>query len=252
MLLGAPVAALAATSITNLTLDGLSNTTVDAGDDINARVVYDITSNDDSESLSWELVGSGLPKTCVNIQDQLNSGTFHPEFDIDTTGATAGVWDIEVELYGTNGTGANQLCTNPSDDSMTFTNVVSIEEDSDSSGGSGNGGNGNNTGSDNTPAWLVAFQAQIAAMIAALTPATPPVVVVPPANTACAEYATLSAGLSQGSDTRPGGRVGQLQSFLMYKGFNIPLLSSNQAPYGFYGSQSAFAAASFVMANHCV
>lgn len=87
------------------------------------------------------------------------------------------------------------------------------------------------------PAWAVPLFANLGS-----TPA--------PA-TACAEYASVSAGLSVGSDTRVGGRVGKLQSFLMYKGFDIPFLSSNQAPYGYYGTQTRDAAAGFVSANHC-
>jgi hypothetical protein len=76
----------------------------------------------------------------------------------------------------------------------------------------------------------------------------------PVVNTACAEYASLSAGLSVGSDTRSpygGGRVGQLQGFLLGKGGHIPLLETNKAPYGFYGVQTDAAVNGFVSANHC-
>ncbi len=95
-------------------------------------------------------------------------------------------------------------------------------------------------GDSSMPSWL-------AALIAALKPTTP----TPAPSSACSEYNSLKAGLSVGSDTRPGGSVGKFQSFLMYKGFNIPLLSSNQAPYGYFGQQSLSASNSFALANGC-
>lgn len=242
-----PVAAFASTNITNLTLDGGANATVDEGSTVNGELTYDITSNDDVESLSWQVVGSGLPKTCVNIDDRLNSGTFQSTFDIDTNGASTGTWDVKVTLYGTNDEGVNNLCEGSGDDNMTFSNRLSINPDS-TTDNNGNNGNGNSGTSNNTA--LSAIMQALQAIIAKLTaPATPPASTASPA---CAEYASLSSGLSQGSDTRQGGRVGQLQSFLMYKGFNISLLSSNQAPYGYYGSQTASAASGFVSSNHCI
>lgn len=243
MSLALPLSAFAATNLTFLTVDGLANTSVNVGDSINAKVTYAITSNDDVESLDWELVGSGLPPQCVDIADQINTGTFHPQFEMNTDGATGGTFDVKVRLYGVNGSGVDQTCGDGPNDTMTFTNRISIAEDGNDTGiGSGTGNTGNGSGTVSQMDKLIAL---ITAMLHPTTPA-------PTTNSVCTEYASLSSGLSYGSDTRQGGRVGQLQSFLMYKGFNIPLLSSNQAPYGFYGSQTSSAASGFVAANHCI
>jgi len=107
------------------------------------------------------------------------------------------------------------------------------------------GGEVSGSTSTSLQAQINQLAAQIAALVAAMTPTTPA------AGSACAEYSSLKLGLSVGSDTRPGGSVGRFQSFLMYKGYDIPLLSSNQAPYGYFGVQTNSASMSFASANHC-
>lgn len=87
---------------------------------------------------------------------------------------------------------------------------------------------------------------QLMAMLAALVhPATPP---APVASADCVAYAKASAGAMQGTTSTANGR---LQGFLIGEGMNIPLLQSNQAPYGYFGNQTANALAQFMAAYHC-
>lgn len=230
-----PVAAFAGTNVTFLTVDGLANTTANVGESINAQVTYDITSNDDVESLSWELVGSGLPKTCVDIPDQINTGTFHPSFDIDTAGATAGTWDVKISLYGTNDEGTNQLCENPADDTMTFSNRVAITETaSNNTGvGAGTGNTGNSAGSHTSQ--LDALIALLTKLIAGGTVggSTPP----PSADPACAAFTAANVGTQPNVYNDSNVR---LQGFLLSQGASIPALKAGAA-FGYYGNQTTAA-----------
>lgn len=235
-----PLAALANTDITNLTLDGFANATVDVGDSVSAKVTYDVTSNDDVESLSWELVGSGLPKTCVDVPDQINTGTFHPEFDIDTTGATAGTWDVKIQLYGTNDEGVNQLCEGTADDTMTFTNRIAISESNDNNTGTGTGTG--NTGTGNGK------QSQLDKLIALLTalvagkPSTPT-----STSAVCTAYSQANSGTLM--NARNSANI-RLQGFLLSQGADIPALAAG-ASFGFFGPQTIAAQSLFVSSNHC-
>jgi hypothetical protein len=247
MVAGFALPAIAATNLTFLTVDGGTNATVTEGSTVEAKVTFDTTASTDLESMAWELVGSGLPKTCVDVADRISDGTFTSSFDVDTTGASEGTWDVRITTYGDDGADASNLCeASDQTDSQVFTDRITVVDSNND-----NQDNNNNTGSHNQSALEKAIAA-LTALIAKLGTGGAPATTTPPTtSTACTEYSSLSMGLSQGSDTRPGGRVGQLQSFLMYKGFSIPLLSANQAPYGYFGVQTQAAVFSFVMANHC-
>lgn len=256
MMLLSPVAAFASVNFDTLngvTFNGKSSLAgVDAvqpGSSIDVRSLINSTGGTDFNSMSIDWVGDFLPPVCVSFPEQTQSGAFFESISA-TAPTSAGVWDAQLKLYGVNGIGQDFNC-NPSNvvDTYNANGRVAVADNTTLVSNNNNTNTGNSAQVGST-AW---FQAQIAALSAAIAalahPATPP---APTASSACADYASLSAGLSQGSDTRQGGRVGQLQSFLMYKGFNIPLLSSNQAPYGYYGSQTAMAASGFVGANHCI
>lgn len=241
-LLIAPVAALASTNLTFLTVDGLANTSVNVGDSIDAKVTYAVTSNDDVESLDWELVGSGLPPQCVDIPDQINTGTFHPSFEMNTDGATGGTFDVKVRLYGVNGSGTDQLCGSTPNDTMTFTNRVAITEDGNSTGvGSGTGNTGNGTGSGSVmPAWFQAWiSGPFAAILAALKPTTAP---APTQEALCTQLP-------------PGSNVWSLQTFLMTPTLGGQAAVFNQAgvyaPTGYLGPITLQALSNFKYAHHC-
>jgi hypothetical protein len=213
------------------TIEGTGGTTVNA----TFRVV--VGSGEVVEYVQTDVLGDSLAPVCTSVGGELGlqQGTHDITLAIKLPPNT-GTHSIAVQGSGIYGGFRADDCVGDVVGSATFSNAIRVVGSSTTT---------NTTSSESAPSWFAAFQAQITALIAALRPvtATP--------NAACTEYASLSAGLSFGSDTRPGGRVGQFQSFLMYKGFNIPLLSSNQAPYGFYGSQTNAAAMSFRAANNC-
>lgn len=240
-MLALPVAAFASVNIQNLTLDGLANTTVNVGDTINAQATYQITSNDDVESLSWELVGSGLPQTCVDIPDQINGGIWHPQFDINTNGATAGSWDVRIKLYGVNGAGTDQQCGTSAKDTMTFTNRVAITEQTTNNTGVGNGtGNNGNGSASNPPNW---FQQWLAAFMAAQKPATPAV------SPKCAAIAPF---LGAPANTYSSLGV-QLQSALLLDNPNSisALAAGSTISMGYFGPQTHAALATYNATYHC-
>lgn len=242
VILLAPLAVFASTDITHLTLDGKTNVSVDEGDSVNAKVTYNITSDDDVESLSWELVGSGLPKVCVDISDRLVSGTFNTNFDIDTIGSSQGTWDVKIVLYGTNGEGANQNCEGSGNDYQTFADRITVDNDNSTGNTSGNGNN------DSAPSWLSALiaqmqaqaaaaQAQMMALIAALKPVTPSTPPTGGAGSLCSQipYDTFS-----------------LQGFLMSHGQAGPFNAIGvYSPTGFRGQATETALQNFRMQNNC-
>lgn len=232
-----------------------------AGNTFRTRVVFDVTSDSDVNAVSYDRVGDFVGLECVQFNEVTQTvSNFAVEFD-QRFPTPVGQHDFVYKLYGVDGAGQDFNCTSANEvDSIT--SYDQITTNLGSSNTSGNSGGGNSTGNTNSEInQLTNLVANLASQVSCFVsggtwtgssctpkPVTPP---APVGNSACTEYAALSAGLYQGSDTRQGGRVGQLQSFLMYKGFNIPLLSSNQAPYGYYGSQTNSAAIQFVAANHC-
>ena len=232
----APVAAFAATDITHLTLDGKTNVTVSEGDNVDAKVTYDLTSDDDAESMSWELVGSGLPKVCVNTPDRLVNGTFNAFFDIDTSGASEGTWDVEIIVFGTNGPGSNQNCTGGGDDTMTFTNRITVTNDDNSSSSSNN--------EEEAPSWLQAMLAQIAAMnqavMALLSNATAPTPAPVPANL-CSQIPSM-------------WNVPSLQVFLMTHGYAQNFATVGVFPHNptnYFGDVTQNSLYAFKAQNNC-
>jgi hypothetical protein len=243
-----PVMAMASTDITNLTLDGSPNATVDEGSTVNGAVTYDITSNDDVESASWQVIGSGLPKTCENIDDHLNSGTFDSSFEINTNGATEGTWDVKVVLYGTNDEGANQNCEGAGDDTMTFTDRLTINADStnDNNGNNSNGNTGGNSIQKQIDSLAASVKGLADAFAKFLSGAvTPP---APATSAACTAYSQAVSGAMQGTTNSANIR---LQGFLLSQGASIPALAAG-ASFGFWGPQTEAARSGFVANNHCI
>lgn len=252
--LGAGVA-MAAANVTFLTLDSAANATVEAGDNVSAKVTYDITGDaPDVESLSWEVVGSGLPETCVNVADRLNSGTFTSTFDVNTAGATEGTWDVKIRIYGVDGAGTDNNCGGTINDSMNFTNRLTITENANDAGSvinnTGSGNHGTNSGNDE-PSWLEGFFAHL---MAVMKPATTTATVTLPATpTACATLALKMTG------TVPGVYNNNntiLQGFLIGEGMSIPWLTdpklSAGVPFGFFGQQTSLALSTYKTMHGCI
>lgn len=94
-----------------------------------------------------------------------------------------------------------------------------------------------------SPDWMSQL---IAALKAAITPAPAPVV-VPTVSASCVAFAAAMNGAVMGITNDANVR---LQGFLLSQGASIPALKAG-ASFGFYGTQTAAAVASFNGANHC-
>jgi len=244
--MGMALPAMAANNLTFLTLDSAANATVEAGDNVSAKVTYDITGDTpDVESMSWEVVGSGLPETCINIADRLNSGTFTSTFDINTAGATEGTWDVKIRIYGVDGSGTDNNCGGTINDSMTFTNRLTITENSNDTGGViNNTGTDNGTGSSQKSQFdklMTAFAALMLKLGGAGTPAP-----APTTTPVCVAYAQAYNGTQMNVYNDANVR---LQGFLLSQGASIPALKAG-ASFGFYGPQTMAAVAWFQSLNH--
>lgn len=84
--------------------------------------------------------------------------------------------------------------------------------------------------------------ATIAAIFKANTPAPTPV------STACQTLTAKLQGTQMGVTSTMNG---QLQGFLISEGMSIPLLQSNQAPFGFFGSQTNSAVMQYRSVHGC-
>lgn len=258
--LALPVAAFA-----SVTFDGIAPVVFDAGngweasvdgsagDTFRAKAVVDVTSDDDVNSLSWDYIGDFLPLECVQLDSEQTQtiSNLPVEFDMKFP-ANPGSYDVQFKVYGVDGAGQDFNCTDGNArDTQNVNDQIVVNVGNNNNSGNTGGGSGN-TGNVGALSQLQALVASLAAQVQALLHP-----VTPPANTVCQEYLTLASGLSKGSDTRGqpvGGRVGKLQSFLMYKGYDIAWLSSatNGAPYGYYGDQTNGAAIAFRGANSCI
>lgn len=109
-----------------------------------------------------------------------------------------------------------------------------------------NGSTSGNTGSSDSISSLADVVAQLAAQIQALLhPVTPPAPTVSPV---CTAYGQAAAGTMFGTKNDANVR---LQGFLLSQGMSIPALAAGAA-FGFDGTQTEAARATFVNANHCI
>lgn len=242
MALGIAVPAFAAATVTNLVVDGGTSTSVEEGSTVEAQITFDVTASTDVESVSWELVGSDLPKKCVNISNTIADGTFTRTFDIDTTGATEGSWDVRIALYGDDGASASNLCEESDQigSLTTFGDRITVTDDN-------NDNQDNNTGTSGNQSQFEKLQAQFAALMLFLkgnngTGTTPA-----PATGKCAELSMKLAGTQQSTYTAANTR---LQGFLLSEGATIPALAAG-ASFGYYGPQTMAAVSWFNSVNNC-
>ena len=131
-----PLVTGAAVNATHVLLNGGTNTTVEKGDTVETRVTYTATAGEDIESMSVEDVGSGIPAVCVDVPDQINSGTYHvilndwPTVDgrnMDAPGF-AGSWNRRIRLYGVDGSGADQQCNGAVRDTLNSAGQLTVKQ----------------------------------------------------------------------------------------------------------------------------
>lgn len=236
-MLAMPAASFAATNLTFVTFpnNGGANATVEKGESMDVKVTYDLTNDTDNESLSWEIVGSGLPETCVNVGDRINTGTFTALFPISTVGATEGTFDIRIRSYGVNGAGTDNNCGGTITNSQNFTNRVTITEEANDNGSVANNTGAGVTGSTATPtnAALASLKAQVDALIAQLTGLTTVVATFTP-DAVCAQMPADTASL---------------QNFLV--GQSLMTAAEVATGPGIYGPKTTRAVAAFKSAHKC-
>lgn len=249
--LALPVAASASTNLTFLTLNGAANATVAAGDSLDAKITYNISSGSDVESAKWEIIGSGLPPVCVDlVPDHLNSGTFVSQFPIDTQGATEGTWSVKVSAYGIGGTGADNNCGGSVNDTMTFSNVLTLTAEETAGNVANNtqhGGTSGGSGTTGVSAQIAALSAAIQAFIASLhSTTTPPVT----GNAAKCDVVRPYLGAQPFAYSSVGV---QLQSALLLDDpTSIPALKAGATiPMGYFGPQTHAALTNFSSKYGC-
>lgn len=252
-----PMAAFA--SVDNVLFDnGSGSNSVSSGGTINLHAFVS-SSGQDVESAYISFPGAGGQAQqgwCYDISpDQIGTspvGGWNIEIPNVTAPVASGVWPVQITTYGFSGDAADNNCTNSG--AMTFgpTNfngrVTVTASNSNGQVTQNSGGSSTGTalgGTDQMSQIMAALTALISKLTTTPAPAPVP---VPTVSVACAGYAQASAGAMQGTKNDANGR---LQGFLISQGASIPLLQNNQAPYGFYGNQTALALSWFLSMNHC-
>lgn len=246
----APLSALASTTQTFLTLNGDTNASVGKGDTVEAKLQFNNTGNSTVQSVWVEIPGSGFPGECLDVEDQNQTGPHTVTFNVNTTGASEGIWDIKTTRYGIDspGTGANNDCdsTIGSNSSHTFFSQLTITSGQSTGNNSNNTGGGNSGHATGTTDPLAAIMTALQAIITKLTAAPAPTP-VPTTSAACVAYAQAAAGSMPGARNDANVR---LQGFLLSQGAQIPALAAG-ASFGFDGPQTEAARSGFVAQNHC-
>lgn len=177
---------------------------------------------------------------------------------VDNTPTSSGSWGPNVTFYGINGDPIDTQCAGSAVFATQFfpNRLVTVNANTGAtvttnSSGIGTGhGTGAGTGTNSEiPSWL-------AALIAALKPATttpPAVVPLPVVPTACATLALKMSG------TVPGVYNNNntiLQGFLIGEGMSIPWLTdpklSAGVPFGFFGQQTMLALSTYKQMKGCI
>lgn len=251
VLMIAPVSALAAVSIDTLngvTFNGKVSLAgvdaVQAGANIDVKVLVNSTGGADFNSVSADWIGDFLPPVCASFQEQTQSGAFFESVALPAP-TTAGNQDLQVKLYGVNGAGQDFNC-NPSNvvDTANFNGRVAVNDGTTLVSNT----NSNNTGSGTlvigSTAWITQqlgfLQLQFGCYVnhgtwtgSACTMTTPPSTTGNAAK--CAALADHMIGAQMGVRNSANG---VLQGFLIGEHMSIPLLQNNQATYGFWGDQT--------------
>lgn len=257
VLMFAPLSALASTNITFLTLNGAANATVGVGDNVDGKLTFDLTGSSENESLSWELVDNGgnnvgIPPTCVDVNDHIVAGTYNASFPMDTIGGTEGTFGIKVKLYGVVGSGTDNSCSGTVNDTMTFSNRLTLTA-GETTGNTANNtghGSGNSGSSTSIQSQINTLASQLSQLVTAFSKfVTGGGTATPPSTTSavCTAYAQANAGTVPNTNNAANVR---LQGFLLSQGASIPALAAG-ASFGFYGNQTTAAVGWFNSLNHC-
>jgi hypothetical protein len=247
----APVAAFASVDFDNVAPVVFDNgngweSSVDgnAGESFKAKVILDVTSDDDVNAVSFDKVGDFIPQECVQFDEVQQSVSNLPvEFDM-TFPSAFGSHDYVFKVYGVNGAGQDFNC---SDSNVVDTvNVTDqIITNIGNSNTSGNTGGGSGTVGNSAIAQLQALVASLAKQVGDLInkPTTPPA-----ASGKCAALASKTIGAMYG--TRNSANI-VLQGFLLSEGQSIPALAAG-ASFGFWGPETNSALMNFKAANQCM
>ena len=229
-----------------------SNVDTDAGNTINAKLILDITGDDDVNAVSYDFIGDFIPKVCIQLsQEQTQSvNDFPVEIDIVAPN-TAGSWDVQFVAYGNNGPENDFNCTNAVD-TLNVNDRIIVNIGNTNAGGSTGGGSG--TVGNSALAQLSSLVQTLANQVSCYGTggtwsgsACVPKASAPAATGKCAVLATKMAGGMQGS-TASGNIV--LQGYLLSEGANIPALAAGAA-FGYWGPQTQAAVGWFKSVNSC-
>lgn len=219
-----------------------SNVDTSAGDTIKAKLIVDITGDDDVNAVSYDFIGDFIPKVCIQLPNEQTQSINDFPVEIDMIAPkTAGSWDVQFVAYGNNGPETDFNCTNAVDTQNVNDRIIVNVGGTNTSGSTG-GGSG--TVGNSVLAQLMAQVSELAKVVANLgKPVTPPA----PAGK-CAVLAQKMAGGMQGT-TASGNIV--LQGYLLSEGANIPALAAGAA-FGYWGSQTSAAITWFKTSNACL
>ena len=218
-----------------------SNVDVDAGDTIRAKLILDITADDDVNAVSYDFIGDFIPKVCIQLpQEQTQSvNDFPVELDMLAPN-TAGSWDVQFAAYGNNGPETDFNCTNSVDTLNVNDRIIVNLGDSNTAGSTG-GGSG--TVGNSVLASLMSQVKLLADAVAKLSAPTTPA----PSG----KCAAVSAKLVGTMDNTYNQANVQLQGYLLSEGMSIPALAAG-ASFGYKGPQTNAALAQFKAMNQCI
>ena len=218
-----------------------ANVDADAGDTIRAKLILDITADDDVNAVSYDFIGDFIPKVCIQLtQEQTQSvNDFPVEIDMLAPN-TAGSWDVQFVAYGNNGPETDFNCTNAVDTLNVNDRIIVNLGDSNTAGstGGGSGTVGNSV--------LAQLMAQVQALAAVVANLNKPVTPAP-----SGKCATVNAKLAGTMDNTYNQANIQLQGYLLSEGMSIPALAAG-ASFGYKGPQTNAALAQFKAMNQCI
>ena len=229
LLAGASVASAA--SFTNVEFDN-GDVTVQGtgGQTVNVKIRVVVPAGEVVEQLETDVLGDSLSPVCEAVGGSLGlqEGTHFVTRAVKLPPNT-GTYTLQVKGSGIYGAFSAIDCINNNVGTASFAGALKTV----ASGSAPVAGN-------DQPSWLAALMAAIANLN---KPAPAPTV-----STACTTLAAKMVGAQYGVTNSANGK---LQGFLIGEGYNIPLLQANQAPFGFWGSQTQSAVLVFKTANSC-
>lgn len=219
-----------------------SNVDSSAGDTIKAKLIVDVTGDDDLNAVSYDFIGDFIPKVCIQLSQEQSQSINDFPVEIDMVAPnTPGSWDVQFVAYGNNGPELDFNCTNAVD-TQNINDRVIVNVSTSNTGGSTGGGAGTVGNS-----LLAQLQAQLAALATAVANITKPVTPAPSASGKCAALANKMSGAQYG--TRNSANI-VLQGYLLGESMQIPALAAG-ASFGFWGPETNSALMQYKAINAC-